>query len=90
MSDTPRTARDALKAQGEIVRKSYENKIARLERELAAAQKDAERYRWLRDNRDGNDVSVVFKMSEERWDYAVARTEHTFDAAIDEAMKEMK
>jgi hypothetical protein len=31
------TAQDALKAQGEIVRKSYENKIARLERELAAA-----------------------------------------------------
>ena len=32
------TAQDALKSQGELVRKNYENKIARLERELAAAQ----------------------------------------------------
>ena len=30
---------DALKAQGELVKKSYDDKIARLERELAAAQK---------------------------------------------------
>ena len=37
MNDTPRTAQDALKAQGELVRKSYEDKIARLENELAAA-----------------------------------------------------
>jgi len=37
MSDTPRTALDALKAQGELVKKFYDDKIARLERELAAA-----------------------------------------------------
>jgi len=38
MSDTPRTSRDALKSQGELVKKFYDDKIARLERELAAAQ----------------------------------------------------
>ena len=32
------TAQDALKARGEIVRKSYENKIERLKRKLAVAQ----------------------------------------------------
>ena len=35
MSDT---AQDALRAQGELVKKNYENKIARLERKLAIVQ----------------------------------------------------
>jgi len=46
MSDTPRTAQDALKAQGELVRKSYEDKIARLERELAAQKEQFRCVRW--------------------------------------------
>ena len=42
VSDTPRTAQDALKARGE----HYEEKIERLERELAAQK---EQYRVLTD-----------------------------------------
>ena len=40
--DTPRTSQDALKAQFELVRKSYEDKIARLERELAASRRETD------------------------------------------------
>jgi hypothetical protein len=47
MSDTPRTALDALKSQGELVKKFYDDKIARLERELAALRADAERLDWV-------------------------------------------
>jgi len=45
MSDTPRTALDALKAQGELVKKFYDDKIARLERELAAAIEQCDKAR---------------------------------------------
>ena len=76
MSDTPRTPRDALKAQGELVRKSYEDKIARLERELAALRADAERYRWLRDERHEYELTIEPVLSETK-----------LDAAIDAAMK---
>ena len=65
MSDMPRTSRDALKSQGEIVRKSYENKIARLERELAALRADVDRYRWLREQHCDLDAAIDAAMKKE-------------------------
>ena len=75
MSDTPRT--DALLQQtllltnGEALR-IFEEEFEQLERELAQAKKDAERYRWLRDSdnayplffiaqRDPNNIVVQFR-----------------------------
>jgi hypothetical protein len=86
MSDT---AQDALKAQGEIVRKSYENKIARLERELAAAQADAERYRWLREQHwnQGEMCVVTNPRVSIKLGYDCPSL-NRLDAAIDAAMKE--
>jgi len=59
MSDTPRT--DAAVVSAEYIRREmdyYEHKFIladharQLERELTAALKDAERYRWLREEED--------------------------------------
>jgi len=83
MSDTPRTSLDALKAQGELVKKFYDDKIARLERELAALRADAERYRWLRDKHEWYDCYLTNTMNT-KFDGKYA----TLDAAIDEAMRD--
>jgi len=78
-SDTPLTdALDAKLTEREIDRALD---FARdLERELAAAQADAERYRWLRGDKRGRSLSV----SSLEW---TGNTELS-DAAIDAAMKE--
>jgi hypothetical protein len=64
-------------------------RLAAAESELEAArkrtieaEKDAERYRWLRDN-NSPDVSVVFKLGDDRWDWGIAKHPHAFDTAID-------
>ena len=62
----------AAQAAGE----SVEQKIARLERELAALRADAERYRWLRDERHEYELTIEPVLSETK-----------LDAAIDAAMK---
>lgn len=57
--------------------------IARLREELAAAQEDAARYRWLRENLDNTEAL------EELYEYpGDIPTAEEFDAAIDAAMKE--
>ena len=53
--------------------------VSQLERELAEARKDAERYRWLRENNFQEPTPKGFRTTLEE-----------IDAAIDEAMKEMK
>ena len=56
---------------------------ARLREELAAAQADAARYRWLRENLDNTEAL------EELYEYpGDIPTAEEFDAAIDVAMKE--
>lgn len=56
---------------------------ARLMEELAAAQADAARYRWLRENLDNTEAL------EELYEYpGDIPTAEEFDAAIDVAMKE--
>ena len=91
MSDMPRTSRDALKAQGELVRKSYKDKIARLRVRAPAAQKDAERYRWLRESCCGKnpDITAIIEANEILLD-ADEMTFEQLDAAIDAAMGEKK
>jgi hypothetical protein len=56
MSETPRTDAEAFARKAGTTHKQYQDGeyvragfARQLERELAAAQKDAERYRWLRD-----------------------------------------
>jgi len=69
----------AAQAAGE----SVEQKIARLERELAAAQADAERYRWLR----AHDV-LCWSREPNGTGKAPIETSHSkkLDAAIDAAI----
>ena len=56
---------------------------ARLREELAAAQADAARYRWLRENLDNTEAL------EELYEYpGDIPTAEEFDAAIDNAMQE--
>ena len=56
---------------------------ARLREELAAAQADAARYRWLRENLDNTEAP------EELYEYlGDIPTAEEFDAAIDSAIKE--
>ena len=56
-----------------------------LSEELAKAQKDAERYRWLADDMDGNEQDDFIRTL---IGYVLNRKE--FDAAIDKAMEESK
>ena len=86
MSDTPRTDFVA-HATGDSEWDRSINRFGRmqshaqiLERELAEAQKDAERYRWLRDDERGRSLSV----SSLEW----KNNAELSDAAIDAAMKE--
>ena len=84
MSDTPRTD-VAEHNMGSVVEPHYvvDADFSRyLERELAEAKKDAERYRWLRDDERGRSLSV----SSLEW----KNNAELSDAAIDAAMKEMK
>lgn len=66
--------------------RNYERAIAdRLREELATAQKDADRYRWLRDNSvreltDFGDLGILFSCDFTNW--------NDVDAAIDAAMQE--
>jgi len=82
MSDTPLTdALDSILTEREIDRALD---FARdLERELAAAQADAERYRRLRAWRYELSAGLNFPDSETKW-----IDENDLDAAIDAAMKE--
>lgn len=59
----------------------YEKKIRLLEVQLAAAENDAARYRWLRDRHNNGDES-------EQWFVYGAHT-NNLDGDIDKAMKPM-
>jgi hypothetical protein len=85
MSDTPRTD-IAQHNMGSIVEPHYvvDADFSRyLERELAEAKKDADRYRWLRAWRYELSAGLKFPDSETKW-----IDENDLDAAIDTAMKE--
>jgi len=58
--------------------KLYDATVETLRNQLAAAQKDAERYRWLRDDKRGRSLSVS----------SLAFDAELSDAAVDAAMKE--
>lgn len=63
------------------------DEVVRLKRELSEAQKDAERYRWLRDSRGTTPFVVDGKGWPELWSKLVCAD---LDVAIDAAMKEGK
>lgn len=63
------------------------DEVVRLKRELSEAQKDAERYRWLRDSRGTTPFVVDGKGWQELWSKLVGAE---LDVAIDAAMKEGK
>jgi hypothetical protein len=84
MSDTPRTD-VAQHNMGSVAEPHYvvDVEVAHdLERELAEARKDAERYRWLRGDKRGRSLSV----SSLEW----TGNAELSDAAVDAAMKEGK
>lgn len=60
--------------------------LSDLREELAAAQKDAARYRWLT-NQDADREIDIATWNGEHWCCNYASKEH-IDAAIDDAMKE--
>lgn len=82
MSDTPRT--DAAEHNmGSVVEPHYvvDVEVARdLERELAGARKDAERYRWLRERHENTVMDIYNSIP--------AMKPELLDAEIDAAMKE--
>jgi HEPN domain-containing protein len=85
--DTPRT--DALiyrKTTIEMQRHELLDLALALERELAEARKDAERYRWLRDNTCKS--SLYEHCGIEGYDTEVMISGEVLEAAIDAAMKE--
>jgi len=59
-------------------------RIAELERELTAAQKDAERYRWLRDDDRGTAISTAALWG--KHPYTDDERAKGIDAAIDAAI----
>jgi hypothetical protein len=62
---------------------------AALRAEMDALRRDAERYRWLRDN--GGDWAICQWLDDDREGigyYREGRAAHVVDAAIDAAMKE--
>ena len=61
-------------------------RIEQLERELSEAKKNAERYRWLRDNTCKS--SLYEHCGIEGYDTEVMISGEVLDAAIDAAMKE--
>ena len=83
MSETPRT--DAEQDGSETIDEAF-NFARQLERELAEARKDAERYRWLRDNTCKS--SLYEHCGIEGYDTEVMISGEVLDAAIDAAMKE--
>ena len=90
MSDTPRTD-VAEHNMGSVVEPHYvvDADFSRyLERELAEARKDAERYRWLRDNTCKS--SLYEHCGIEGYDTEVMISGEVLDAAIDAAMQEGK
>jgi len=90
MKDTPET--DAAEHNmGSIVEPHYvvDVEVAQgLERELVAARKDAERYRWLRDNNRNNSLYEHCGIEGEEAEVMISG--EVLDAAIDAAMKERK
>ena len=83
MSDTPRTD---FVAHAFAWANGAKDKIVQLERELAEAKKDAERYRWLRDNTCKS--SLYEHCGIEGYGTEVMISGEVLDAAIDAAMKE--
>jgi len=81
MSDTPRTDANYVCHYGDGLGQWVPREFAcELERKLAAAQADAERYRWLRGDKRGRSLSV----SSLEW----TGNAELSDAAVDAAMKE--
>ena len=81
MSDTPRTDAEScwlFEGLSEVVTADF---ARGLERELDEDRRDAERYRWLKEN-----------ASDIRWEgcHVVRATMHCLDVSIDAAMKEGK
>ena len=86
--DIAKTLRESCFCEGrgcELCRAADE--IERLRVELAACQQDAERYRWLRDNGDGFEITVreVNEDGGEEWIAGYSGPE--LDIAIDTARK---
>ncbi len=84
MSDTPRTNFVAHET-GDAEWDRFPNRFGRmmahaciLEKELAAAQADAKRYRWLRDDKRGRSLSV----SSLEWTGNAKLSDAAVDAAI--------
>lgn len=93
MSDTPRT--DAMIFKAGLVAevclvtpagyaRTLERELAALRAELAAAKRDAERYRWLRDDAPVSEIEINDMIMLDP-----AKTDENFDAAIDEATGEI-
>lgn len=59
---------------------------ATLKAQLAAAQKDAERYRWLRERMDLKDVSIIRLRNDPNEDYD-SEVDVAIDAAIAQEVK---
>ena len=83
MSDTPRTDAHYKQILDDDLGLEYNETELRwwaeqLERELAEAQKDAERYRWLRDDERGRSLSV----SSLEWKNHAELSDAAIDAAI--------
>lgn len=80
-----RAAADFCETRGMVVELEPATVIALLDR-LEAAEKDAARYRWLRDGNDHKNspaTQIAMHSYGLEWDAAI-------DAAIDAAMKEQK
>jgi hypothetical protein len=91
MSDTPRT--DALEDRCFEQRTDIDEIFVharQLERELAEAKKDAERYRWLRDNSYNVQIGVYEMVERDGRQQRAWLAGNELDDVIDAAMKEGK
>jgi hypothetical protein len=92
MSDTPRTD-IAQHNMGSVAEPHYvvDVEVAQgLERELAEAKKNAERYRWLRDHAQNTLIGVYEWVERDGRQQMAWLASNELDAAIDAAMKEGK
>jgi len=87
MSDTPRT--DAERTDDYYCSGYVPEEFARqLERELAEAKKDAERYRWLRDNSYNVQIGVYELVNRDGRQQRAWLAGNELDDVIDAATKE--